>query len=226
MSKDCCSTDTPSKDKNGSSDPGKGTRSVFKVSGMDCADEVAAVQNSLRIEGVHSVDANIMNETVTVFHEDALEDKKISNLIEKAGLKVVTVEKKSFFQDHRKRIFLVGASGATLAIVLIFDQITSENSLLTIGLYFISIVLSGMIIFPKAFRSIAKFHLDMNVLMTVAVIGAVAIKEYSEAASVVFLFSLAELLEAMSVSRARKAIQEVLKITPKEAILVKENGET
>ena len=83
-----------------------------------------------------------------------------------------------------------------------------------------SIVLSGMIIFPKAWRSVKKFHLDMNVLMTIAVIGAVFIKEYSEAASVVFLFSLAELLEALSVSRARRAIKEVLKLTPREALVI------
>ncbi len=65
-----------------------------------------------------------------------------------------------------------------------------------------------------------KFHLDMNVLMTVAVLGAFAIKEFSEAATVVFLFSVSELLEAFSVGRARRAIREVLDLTPKMAVKV------
>ncbi|MGE0527598.1 MAG: heavy metal translocating P-type ATPase [Bdellovibrionales bacterium] len=57
----------------------------------------------------------------------------------------------------------------------------------------------------------------MNVLMSVAVVGAFAIREYSEAATVVFLFSVSELLEAFSVARARRAIREVLDLTPKMA---------
>lgn len=226
MSKDCCSPEDASLKQPVNLDISKGIASVFKVAGMDCSDEVSAVQNSLKIDGVYKVDANIMNETVTVYHEDALKDDKISELIEKAGLKVVKEERKSFYQDHRNRIYLIVSSGVALSVGLIIEQLTTDFTPLVISLFFISIVLSGFIIFPKAFRSIVKFHLDMNVLMTVAVLGAVAIKEYSEAASVVFLFSLAELLEAMSVARARKAIQEVLKITPKDALLVQDDGQT
>ncbi|MBX9768516.1 MAG: cation-translocating P-type ATPase, partial [Bdellovibrionales bacterium] len=66
--------------------------------------------------------------------------------------------------------------------------------------------------------------LDMNVLMTMAATGAFVIQEYSEAAAVVFLFSLAEMLEAFSVARARKAINEVLSITPQVASLIDESG--
>ena len=64
----------------------------------------------------------------------------------------------------------------------------------------------------------------MNVLMTFAVIGAMIIKQYSEATTVVFLFSLSELLESLSVQRARNAIQELFKLTPKTAFLVNDNN--
>jgi Zn2+/Cd2+-exporting ATPase len=62
--------------------------------------------------------------------------------------------------------------------------------------------------------------------MAVATAGAFAIGEYSEAATVVFLFSLSELLEAFSVARARRAIREVLDLTPETAEKITGDGKT
>lgn len=83
----------------------------------------------------------------------------------------------------------------------------------------IAIIAGAWFIFPKAIRSIYKFSLDMNVLMSVAVIGAACINEWVEAATVVFLFSLSELLESLSVTRARNAIQSLLELSPEKAWL-------
>ena len=219
MGHDCCNHTKPVETgpvKKKSSD----IVSTYKVAGMDCSDEVSAIQIAFKIDLVSGVEANIMKESVTVYHHESLSQEKIKNIIEKTGLKIVGATPQSFFQDNSKRIKLIGASGLTLGVGLILEWVKFSPEVLTNALFFISILLAGLIIFPKSWRSIKKFHLDMNVLMTVAVIGAVLIKQYSEAASVVFLFSLAELLEAMSVSRARKAIQEVLKVSPKEATLI------
>ena len=92
---------------------------------------------------------------------------------------------------------------------------------LTIPLFAIAIVSGGWFILPKAIRALRHFALDMNVLMTVAVIGAVAIGEWSEGAAVAFLFSLSELLEAFSLARARKAVQSLMLLTPETALLKK-----
>ena len=223
MSTSCCGTDK--KENSGPENNvnvSKAQKSVFKVSGMDCADEVQAVQEKLKIDGVIKVEANLMNESVSVYHSKEVSQETIVTQILKAGLKVVKEEKRDFFHDNTKRIALIVFSGTTLSIGLIFDYLEAP-AYIGILLFALSMLAASIIILPKAFRSIMSFRLDMNVLMTVAVVGAILIKEYSEAASVIFLFSLAELLEAMSVARARKAIQEVLKITPKEALLIKDN---
>jgi Cd2+/Zn2+-exporting ATPase len=89
--------------------------------------------------------------------------------------------------------------------------------------FLVAILSGGWIVVPKALRSLRALSLDMNVLMTVAVIGAVAIGQHAEGAAVVFLFSLSELLESWSVGRARRAIQALMKLTP-DVALVKRGG--
>ena len=79
-------------------------------------------------------------------------------------------------------------------------------------------------IVPKAIRTLKQKRFDMNVLMTVAVIGAIIIGEWAEAAAVTFLFALSELLESYSVSRGRRAIESLMELSPLTA-LVKRDGE-
>ena len=224
MGTSCCGKDGESSSPEQVSKVSSEKTTVFSVSGMDCSDEVSAIQNAFKIPGVALVDANLMKETVTVYHDNSLTQDVIRALIEKTGVKVTTKASRSFFDDNSKRMYQVGSSGLCLGAGLLLDWIGLPYVIVVNGFYFISILLAGLIIFPKSWRSIKDFHLDMNVLMTIAVLGAVFIKEYSEAASVVFLFSLAELLEAMSVSRARKAIKDVLKAAPNEAVLIDGNG--
>jgi Cd2+/Zn2+-exporting ATPase len=69
----------------------------------------------------------------------------------------------------------------------------------------------------KAMRAVLARRLDMNVLMTIAVLGAIAIGQLDEAATVAFLFALAQLLETYSLDRARQAVRSLLAVVPPEA---------
>ena len=79
-------------------------------------------------------------------------------------------------------------------------------------------------VLPKAVHSLRSLSLDMNLLMAVAVTGAMAIGEYSEGASVAFLFALANQLESWSVGRARRAIQALMRIAPPTALVLAEGS--
>jgi len=74
-------------------------------------------------------------------------------------------------------------------------------------------------VLPKAIRSLRALRPDMNLLMVLAVCGAMAIGEYSEGASVAFLFALANQLEAWSIGRARNAIQALMSLAPDTALV-------
>ena len=227
MSKKCCNS-TGGQDSSGVIDDKSITEdsleTFFNVKGMDCADEVSAIQRAVKHSSIFKVDVNLMNESVTVFHLPSLSISEISKMIESTGVKIVQEKGQSFLAGHKKQISFISASCFFLILGFIAEwkELWPINGLISI--YSISILLSGYLIFPKAMRALRKFSLDMNVLMSVAVVGAYFIKEYSEAATVVFLFSFAEMLEALSVARARKAIREVLKITPKMAMTISPDG--
>jgi Cd2+/Zn2+-exporting ATPase len=80
-------------------------------------------------------------------------------------------------------------------------------------------VAGGWFIAPKAIGSIRRLSPDMNLLMSIAAVGAVLIGAWDEAAAVVFLFSLAELLESFSLHRARHAIESMMELAPDTALV-------
>jgi len=198
---------------------------TFKVANMDCADEIKAINEALKIEGVIKVQSNLMSSTVQILHSSAVHTHLLKKKIETTVVRVMDAEDNKSVNQNRNRIIIVAISGAFLLCGLILQWQKTGNLFENLS-FFISIAFGGSLIFPKAINSLRRINLDMNVLMTIAVIGAVAIQEFSEAAAVVFLFSLSELLESLSVQRARTAIQELLKIAPEKAQLVKSDGST
>lgn len=198
---------------------------TFKVANMDCADEIKAINEALKIEGVIKVQSILMSSTVQILHSSKVHTHLLKKKIETTVVRVMDTEDNKSVNQNRNRIIIVAISGAFLLCGL-FLQWQNAGNLFENLSFFISISFGGSLIFPKAINSLKRINLDMNVLMTIAVIGAVLIKEFSEAAAVVFLFSLSELLESLSVQRARTAIQELLKIAPEKAQLVKADWTT
>lgn len=198
---------------------------TFKVANMDCADEIKAINDALKAEGVFKIQANLMSSSIQVLHSKEVSTNFLKKKIETTVVRVVDEDNSTTKDQNRNRITLVALSGLLLLAGLMLEWTNISVVMSDVSL-FVSMVLGGSLIFPKAWGSFKRRTLDMNVLMTVAAIGAVGIKEYSEAAAVVFLFSLSELLESLSVQRARKAIQELLKITPQKADILQEDGST
>ncbi|MCL7977110.1 MAG: cation-transporting P-type ATPase, partial [marine benthic group bacterium] len=94
------------------------------------------------------------------------------------------------------------------------------------GLVFLAgALIGGWNFFPKGVQSARTLKLDMNFLMTVAIIGALLIGEPMEAAAIAFLFSLAELLEHAAVVRARNSVDLLIRLNPEFASVVDSGGE-
>ena len=120
--------------------------------------------------------------------------------------------------DHDSGFFpqktLIGFAGMLTGVGLILRW-TDMPVLWQVISFAIATLSGGMLVFPAAWKALLKFKLDMNVLMTVAVIGAWIIGEHAEGAAVVFLFALSEWLEGLSAERAKNAVRSLMSLTPR-----------
>ncbi|MBP3963262.1 heavy metal translocating P-type ATPase [Paenibacillus lignilyticus] len=91
---------------------------------------------------------------------------------------------------------------------------------LIITLYLISIFLSGYTTFMRGLRNLLKLRFNIDTLMTIALIGAIGIQEWKEAAFVSLLFGINEWLEGLGMEKARRSMSALLDSAPKEALTV------
>jgi len=91
--------------------------------------------------------------------------------------------------------------------------------------YSLAIIFGARYVIVKAFYALKRFRADMNLLMMVAIIGAVFINEWFEAAAVSFLFSLSLAIESWSIGRARHAVEALLDLAPSDVTIKDESGQ-
>ena len=201
--------------------PSDALSETFRVSGMDCSEEIAAIQRAVKpLAGVLEVRANLVASTVTIYHDGSAQSSTLKQAINSSGVKVETGSEKG--KELSKTALWVLTSGICVGLGILLQWMGFKAGWLPNILFAVAIVSGGWLVFPKALRSLKTFSFDMNVLMTVAVIGAVVIGQHAEGAAVVFLFSLSELLESWSVGRARRAIQALLRLAPVTALVKRE----
>jgi Cd2+/Zn2+-exporting ATPase len=196
---------------------------TLRVAGMDCADEVAALERALKpVKGIKEVKVSLMAGTVNISHDSTLTDADLIKAVGTAGLKASVPEEdrgnEASEGAQRRRLIAVVISGVFTGVGLLLQWTKVLEPWGKVGACAAAIVAGGWFILPKAIRAARRFALDMNVLMTVAVVGAAAIDQWSEGASVAFLFALSELLEAFSLNRARKAVKSLLDLSPETAL--------
>jgi len=209
------------------------TETTLNVAGMDCADEVAAVKGVLEpLADVDHVEVNLIRGTVTVSHHDStLSADALITAIGKAGLKATSSgslheEASGIAGVGPFRLISVAISGVVLGAGLLWGWLPAVisggepgSATIQLWLYMVSIIAGGSVILPKAMGAVRRISLDMNVLMSLAVLGAVGIGEWAEGAAVVFLFALSELLESFSLGRVRRAIRSLLNLSPSTALV-------
>lgn len=190
---------------------------LFKIPELDCSEECSLLEKALKNQtGIQNLHFDILHRTMEVEYDaEAIDSEEILTLIRSTGLSGQIAggktAKENFWQKN-KRTLLCSLSGLFLLVGLL----TGEQNY-----YLLSALLGSWFVLPRAFQSAKHFRPDINLLMVLAVIGAIGIREWVEAASVAFLFSLALLLESWSVERARKAIDALLDLTPKLARIIK-----
>lgn len=126
----------------------------------------------------------------------------------------------------QQRRLLSTALGGLFLLAALILQLAGAPVLLAHILYGASSLAGGIYVARAGWVALRRTRsLDMNALMTVAVIGAMFVGEFAEGAVTVLLFSIGELLESYSLDRARNAIRELVKLAPAQATLLHEDHE-
>ena len=205
---------------------------------MDCAEETAALKRTVgTLPGVSGLDCNLIDGTMTVEYEPTqVDEAAVLAAVRDAGLQAEAAEGAAPPEDwwaRRGRALMCVCSGAFVVLgflahallhgdlleALIGGEGVSHHDFPMPALlsYAAAVATGGWFIFPKAWSALKRLRADMNLLMTIAVIGAMLIGQWFEAGTVTFLFAVSLLLESWSVGRARRAIHELVGSTPPTA---------
>jgi Cd2+/Zn2+-exporting ATPase len=123
----------------------------------------------------------------------------------------------------RRQNGIVAAAGGMIVVGAVAMWLA--HPAVSITAYLASIVLSAPTPTRRALRSLRRWTLDINVLMLIAVAGAAALGDWLEAASVVWLFGIAQWLESRSLERARHAISDLVTLAPAVALVRRDSLE-
>ncbi|MHB0926712.1 MAG: heavy metal translocating P-type ATPase [Gallionellaceae bacterium] len=217
-------------------------QSVFVIRNMDCPTEEALIRKRLgSVPGIGELAFNLMTRRLTVTH--TLDDEQpIHDALREIGMQAVAKTQSQrdtqAQQDScsscetdapavsRKIWVMMAVSGAAaLTAEILAWAGAAENSPAVIALALFSIATGGSSTLRKGWIALKTFTLNMNFLMSVAMIGAISIGEWPEAAVVIFLFALAELIETLSLEQAKNAIRGLMAMTPEIATVRLDSGE-
>ncbi|HJT70778.1 MAG TPA: heavy metal translocating P-type ATPase [Terriglobales bacterium] len=221
----------------------------FRIHGMDCAEEVAILKREIGplVGAADNLAFDILRGKMTVLPGAlAVDPKLLVQAVGRTGMRAepwvdpVPDAAKEGFWPRRGRTALTASSGVFLIAGVVVHTFVVGGFSHALGsegmgashdvplvsriLYLMAIVSGGWYVLPKGWFAARRLRPDMNLLMTLAVGGAVGIGEWFEAATVAFLFALSLALESWSVGRARRAVEALIAISPPTVRLLDGTG--
>lgn len=144
--------------------------------------------------------------------------------LDESGEPTAPERQRPWLERHIAEVATVGSGIATgVGALAEFLRASGPLAALPFVAFGIAVVFGGLLVWRRALTSLKARMLDMNVLMSVAVFGAVALGQWGEAATVFFLFSLGGLLESRSLERTRRSIRDLVDLTPAQ-VRVRRDG--
>ncbi|TRO40578.1 heavy metal translocating P-type ATPase [Pseudomonas sp. ALS1131] len=200
----------------------------IRIEQMDCPTEERLIRDALgRLPGVTGLQFNLLQRVLTVSHDEgalaqvvpAIQALGFTPQVEDQGAAqqpVVAPAKKPWWP------LALAAVLATASEVVHFAALGPDWWVAVLAV--VAIGLCGLNTYKKGWIALKNRNLNINALMSIAVTGAVLIGQWPEAAMVMVLFTLAELIEARSLDRARNAIRGLMDLAPPRATVRQADG--
>lgn len=203
-------------------------KQVYRVEGLSCTNCAAKFEKNVsQIPKVTDAKVNFGAGKISIEGEATIAEIEAAGAFE--NLKVQSehdteprIETKESFV---KRNWNLLVSLFLIILALGSQVVNGEDALLTEGLFILAIIIGGFSLFKEGFSDLLKLNFSMESLMTIAIIGAAIIGEWTEGSIVVILFAISEALERFSMDKARQSIRSLMDIAPKEALIRRNNVE-
>lgn len=223
----CCASDAPASASTLRAGPGE-QLTRLRIGQMDCPTEETLIRKKLdKLSGVKDVHFNLMQRVLTVAHTHGSLDSII------AAIKSLDMVPEVLGADDTSdapiekppsRTGYLLAAGGVLAALSEAAHFASLPTAITAVLAVAAILTCGLSTYRKGWIALRNGNLNINALMSIAVTGAVLIGQWPEAAMVMVLFNIAELIEARALDRARNAVRDLLALTPQVATARQADG--
>lgn len=207
-------------------------RDVFRIDNMDCPTEEALIRTKLSgVAGIAALEFNLMQRKLTVDHKlqdsapvlASLREIGMNAIAESPQTAVVPASGRQTVAS--KQWWLMGLAGASAAAAEVVAWVSGdESSLIVVALALLAVASGGFQTYKKGWIALKNRNLNINALMSIAVTGAMLIGQWPEAAMVMFLFALAEMIETLSLDRARNAIRGLLAMAPEIVTVHQSDG--
>ncbi|CAE5989547.1 unnamed protein product [Arabidopsis arenosa] len=196
-------------------------KSYFDVLGICCTSEVPIIENILKsLDGVKEYSVIVPSRTVIVVHDSLIISPfQIAKALNQARLEAnVKVNGETNFKNKWPSPF--AAISGILLLLSFLKFVYSPLRWLAVAA-----VAAGIYpILAKAFASIRRLRIDINILVIITVIATLAMQDFMEAAAVVFLFTISDWLETRASYKATAVMQSLMNLAPQKAIIA-ETGE-
>ena len=200
---------------------------VFRVEGMDCHEEVVILERRLKpLVGLEALSADVVGQRLHIKYDAAvLTTSAMVDAVGQTGMRMWLEHEEPTASGSglRTRLLLMVGSGA--GIVAGLAMTAAPRPGLAAAIYVASALVGGVFPVRRALTALRSRTIDINVLMVIAVAGALALGERLEAATVVFLFAVAQWLEARTLEGARQAIRALLDLSPRFAHVRRQGAE-
>ena len=208
----------------------------LSVKGMDCADCALHVERAVSaLPGVTRAQVFLMTEKgVVEFDPARADEQKIIRAVESAGYHArvegadAAQQSRAAQVGDRVRLAFVGAVGVLAVAALVAERTGLAQAALEripAWLALLAVLAGGIPIFVAAFKGLLVRQINADVLMSVGILAATALGEWSAAAMIVFFMTVAHFLESFTTGRSREAIRSLMRITPKTARVLRDGAE-
>jgi Cd2+/Zn2+-exporting ATPase/Cu+-exporting ATPase len=203
------------------------------VTELDCADEAHQIENTLgRLTGVHEVRTAVGARRAIVAYDPARTGPdEIRQAIR--GLGMTVTESRAPVARRRSLPDLLGWAFVSIVAIVALVGIAGERlgfaealaDRMPTWVVIAAVVAGGYPIFRNVVRALRNRAVTSHALMTLGIVGALAIGQYAAGAVIVFFMRLADFIEGYTTERARQAIKELLKFAPETARVEREGRE-